>query len=50
MNAPEYNAKDLRVSGDGSKFFCLYKMSIQAWFIGTGEVVGLTLNHHKTTS
>jgi len=30
---------DLRVSGDGSKVFCLYERSIQAWDIWTGEVV-----------
>jgi len=31
---------DLRVSGDGSKIFCLYKRSIQAWDIWTGEAMG----------
>ena len=32
--------EDVRISGDGSKVFCLYSMSIQAWSIQTGEVVG----------
>jgi len=31
---------DLRISGDGSKIFCLYKDSIKAWSIWSGEVVG----------
>ena len=30
----------LRISGDGSKVFCLTKESIQAWSIWTGETVG----------
>ena len=32
--------KGLRVSGDGSKVFCLYWQSIQAWDIWTREAVG----------
>ena len=32
--------KDLRISGDGSKVFLLYKECIQAWSIWTGKVVG----------
>ena len=31
---------DFRMSGDGSKVFCLYDKSIEAWSILTGEVVG----------
>jgi len=31
---------DFRASGDGSKVFCLYYPSIQAWSLWTGEVVG----------
>ena len=30
----------LRISGDGSKVFCLTKESIQAWSMPTGELVG----------
>jgi len=40
IDVPGSNLKDLRVSGDGSKIFCLYKYSIQAWDIWTGEGVG----------
>jgi len=36
---------DLRVSGDGSKVFCLHKYSIQAWDIQTGEAVGNVQDH-----
>ena len=32
--------KGLRISGDGSKIFCLFERSIQAWSIHTGEPVG----------
>ena len=32
--------EDIRISGDGSKVFCLYFRSIQVWSIWTGEVVG----------
>jgi len=31
---------DMRISGDGSKIFCLYREYIKAWSIQTGEVVG----------
>ena len=31
---------DLRVSGDGSKVFCLYEGFIEAWDIWTGDAVG----------
>ena len=40
INVPGGSVEDLRVSGDGSKIFCLYKESIQAWDIWTGEAVG----------
>jgi WD40 repeat protein len=32
--------KDLRISGDGSKVFCLNGKLIQAWSLWTGEAVG----------
>ena len=35
-----YYARDLRISGDGSKVFVLGANFIQAWSIQTGEVVG----------
>jgi len=31
---------DFRISGDGSKVYCLCSSSIQAWSLRTGEVVG----------
>ena len=31
---------DVRISEDGTSVFCLCRMSVQAWFIQTGEVVG----------
>ena len=40
MNVPGRGLKDLRVSGDGSKVFCLYEKFIQAWDIWTREAVG----------
>jgi len=40
INIPGGGIKDLRVSGDGSKLFCLYEKFIQAWDIWTREVVG----------
>ena len=36
----EYIIEDLRISGDGSKVFCLDFEFIQAWSIQTGELVG----------
>jgi len=33
-------ANGIRISGDGSKVFCLIGKSIQAWAIQTGEAVG----------
>ena len=40
VDAPGQNVEGVRVSGDGSKVFCLDKTSVRAWFIPTGEVVG----------
>ena len=31
---------DIKISGDGSKVFCLHYESIQVWSVGTGEAVG----------
>ena len=40
INMPAAIVDDLRVSGDGSKAFCQYRKSIQAWDIWTRETVG----------
>jgi len=40
INVPGGSVKHLRVSGDGTKVFCLYEESIQVWDIWTGEAVG----------
>ena len=40
VDMPGPNADDVKISGDGSKVFCLNYMSIQAWSIWTGEGVG----------
>jgi len=40
INVPRGDVKVLRVSGDGTKVFCVYEKFIQAWDIRTGEVVG----------
>jgi len=40
MKVPRERVTDLMVSGDGSKVFCLYEESIQAWDIWTSEAVG----------
>jgi len=40
IRVPRGSVIDLRVSGDGSKVFCLYGRSIQAWDIWTREAVG----------
>jgi len=40
INVPAGSVRDLRVSGDGTRVFCVYKGSIQAWDIWTGEAVG----------
>jgi len=36
----EHNLLDLRISGDGSKIFCINEEFIQAWDMWTGEAVG----------
>ena len=40
VNIPDFELKGLRISGDGSKFFCLTETSIKAWSIYTGEHMG----------
>ena len=35
---------DIRISGDGTKVFCLHEFSIRAWCIQTGELVGEVKN------
>ena len=40
VNAPWNDIEDIRISGDGSKVFCLEFNSIHAWYIWTGEVMG----------
>jgi len=40
INAPGGSVEDLKVSGDGTKIFCMCEESIQAWDIWTGETVG----------
>ena len=40
INVPGGSVENLRVSGDGTKVFCIYEDSIQAWDIQTGEAVG----------
>jgi len=39
VRAPWGNVQDLRISGDGSKVFCM-EQNIHAWHIWTGEVMG----------
>ena len=40
VDAPWDRIKDLRISGDGSKVFCMERNFIHAWYIWTGEVMG----------
>jgi len=40
INVPRGSVKYLWISGDGTKIFCIYEESIQAWDIQTGELVG----------
>ena len=40
VDAPPLGLKGLRISGDGSKVFCMTEESIQAWSMHTGELVG----------
>ena len=39
-DATGHNISSIRISGDGTKVFCLFQGFIQAWYILTGEVVG----------
>jgi len=41
MDASRNQLSDLRISGDGTKVFCLYWTYIKVWSIWTGEVVGM---------
>ena len=45
-DAPRHQLEDFRISGDGSKIFCLYYESIQAWSIQTGEDMGRVKIEH----
>ena len=49
MNIPGSGLKDLRISGDGSKVFCLYEKFIQAWDIWSSETVGKVESQHGQT-
>lgn len=40
IDIPEVSINDLRISGDGSKVFCLDWLSIYAWYIYSGEAMG----------
>ena len=40
LDIPQLDPCGIRISGDGSKVFCLAEKSIQAWSIETGEHVG----------
>ena len=40
IDAPWSGIDDIRISGDGSRVFCLYSHSIRAWSTWTGEVMG----------
>ena len=40
IDAPWSDVDDIKISGDGSKVFCLHWVSIQAWSIWTGEDMG----------
>ena len=40
VEAPEHDVKGLRISGDGSKVFCLARQTVRAWSLWTGEDVG----------
>ena len=40
VDIPGRDVEDVKISGDGSKVFCLHWRSIQAWSIWTGEGVG----------
>ena len=40
------NVEDLKISGDGSKVFCLHAWSIEAWSILTGQNIGRVKFEH----
>ena len=40
VDAPVYQVEDLKISGDGSKFFCISGLNIHAWYTLTGKVMG----------
>ena len=40
VDIPGSDVEDVKISGDGSKVFCLHFESVQAWSIWTGEGVG----------
>ena len=40
VDIPYGTVEDVRISGDGSKVFCLYYKFIRAWSTWTGEAVG----------
>ena len=40
VNSPLVGLEGLRISGDGTKVFCLTNISIQAWSLDTGEHIG----------
>jgi len=40
VDVSEYDLLDLRISGDGSKIFCINRRFIQVWDMWTGEAVG----------
>ena len=40
VDAPKHQLRGLRISGDGSKIFCLYPSHIRALSMQTGEVMG----------
>jgi len=40
VDISEYNLSDLRISGDGSKIFCINGKLIQMWDMWAGEAVG----------
>ena len=42
IREPWWSIEALRISGDGSRVFCLYRSLIQAWSVQTGEIVGDT--------
>ena len=50
VDAPVYNVRDLKISGDGSKFFCITGFNIHAWYTLTGKVMGKVKLPHYTES